>query len=156
MSFSKKTINIIIGLIVMGLSLSTCLLSYRNQREYLDVLRPLQIFATAIMIYGILKAHPAHMPKMLLFWLAASSIFCTILIYVCLDYITNYNYRYYRTEWYIGTVAPLLAAAGVAYMMNKIYEEYVELTLGADEPVKVNQPPKYDQTLNNFVISSNV
>ncbi|XP_062134785.1 uncharacterized protein LOC133844701 isoform X2 [Drosophila sulfurigaster albostrigata] len=140
----------------MGLSLSTCLLSYRSQSVFLGLSRALQVFATIIMILGIRKAYSDHKPKILLFWLVISSFFCTTLIYIIVEYLTFNGFSYYRCELYWATVAPSLAVAAVLYLMNIIYKEYVELTHGTPqfEEVKL-KPPPYESDLHKFLVSLN-
>ncbi|XP_060654493.1 uncharacterized protein LOC132790077 [Drosophila nasuta] len=155
MSLNKQNVRKLIGLVVMGLSLSTCLLSNRSQSVFLGLSRALQVFATIIMIFGIRKAYSDHKPKILLFWLVISSFFCTALIYITIDYVA-YNGYYYRFELYWATVAPSLAVAAVLYLMNIIYKEYVELTHGTPqfEEVKL-KPPPYESDLHKFLVSVN-
>ncbi|XP_034477925.1 uncharacterized protein LOC117784326 [Drosophila innubila] len=149
MLLSKRNIQISIVLIVMSLALATGFLPPLSQPDILTILRAAQVTVTVFMLFGILKAHPSHKANFFKLWLGITSTFFASLIYIILSYFFSY-YPFYEI-WEI-FVLPI-SAVGVAYLMSIMYKEFVELTQGSVDALEAKQPPTYDATLQNLVIS---
>ncbi|XP_034478993.1 uncharacterized protein LOC117785190 [Drosophila innubila] len=132
MWLTKPNTQIAIGLIVFGIAMTTNAQPF-HWNEYLQLMRELQFVATLGLAFGIFKAHSKHTDKFLLLWLVITA-FCFLsllnagLMHWC-------QHLRYGSGSFIWTLLPWTFAAGVAYLWNIIYKDYVELKFGADDPV---------------------
>ncbi|XP_064543875.1 uncharacterized protein LOC135432237 [Drosophila montana] len=149
MCSNGRKAQIAIGLSVWGLSLLSIPFCTPYKRGLLEIVLSAQLTATVALIYGVLRAHAQHKAKFLLFWLGITTAFFTALVYASLVSFLDHGWRYFF--YYIKDFLPLLPADVVAFMMNIIYKDYVELTLGAETELK--QPPPYDGSAEKMNIS---
>ncbi|XP_023175132.1 uncharacterized protein LOC111602352 [Drosophila hydei] len=124
---NPKRVEILIVLLVMGVALWMSL--------FASVTLIFQFVPTCVMLFGILKAHQQHKSKFMLFWmLATTCLFCQLIIYSVI------KWEYWDILNSIISISIMwLAAIAVLYMLTIMYNHYVELTLGPQEPA---EPPK--------------
>ncbi|KAL7736880.1 hypothetical protein ACLKA6_015711 [Drosophila palustris] len=154
MWLNKRNTQMAIGLVVLGIAMTTLSLPY-CYNEDLQLMRELQFVATLGLAFGIFKAHSKHTDKFLLLWLAITA-FC-LLSMLNVGFIGCKHYELVGRS-IIWALLPCSFAAGVAYLWNIMYNDYVELKFGdayqVDEAA-VNQeqpPPKYPNTENLTIL----
>ncbi|XP_068145922.1 uncharacterized protein [Drosophila tropicalis] len=83
--------------------------------ELLVISRWLELVASALLLYGILKAENQYKSSIMLIWLGSSSLLFMTLVGSLWTMYTNILY-------------PIIADVVLAYMMYIVYKEYLRLT----------------------------
>ncbi|XP_034105382.1 uncharacterized protein LOC117568683 [Drosophila albomicans] len=137
MWLSNRNAQIAIGLMVYGLALITHTLPF-PWNEGLETMRDLEFVATLSLLFGILKAHPKHRAKLMLGWLVIT-VFCflsmlnTGVMIICPRVDRGpVSFIWILISWSLAGV--------VAHLWIIMYNEYVELTIGAEQPVEEVHP----------------
>ncbi|XP_023033402.1 uncharacterized protein LOC111519028 [Drosophila willistoni] len=102
-----------IPFIASGLGFGTYF--FYHDTELLVISRWLELVASAILLYGILKAENQYKSSIMLFWLGSASVlFLTLVgsLWIKYDYI----------------LYPIIADVILGYMMYILYKEYLKLT----------------------------
>ncbi|XP_032590552.1 uncharacterized protein LOC116805017 [Drosophila grimshawi] len=123
MSVFKQALQIAIGLVVFGLSMVTNVLPWDSR---LELIRVLQFTATIVLLFGVLRAHPQHLDKFMLFWMVITSVCFIAMLYAGLLHLCHGHSSLY-------ILLPWSSAAFMAPLLNVIYNHYVDLTVGAEE-----------------------
>ncbi|KAH8415827.1 hypothetical protein KR222_001564 [Zaprionus bogoriensis] len=121
----KRNIQIAIGLVTFGLAMATNALPY-YWHQYMDPMRQVQVVGTLALLFGELRAHPAHRPKLLLVWLATTVFCCLSIAYAGLMILVKHG-------CFTGIFFPWTMTAIIAYMLDYMYRQYVTLALGGED-----------------------
>ncbi|KAH8270894.1 hypothetical protein KR018_011723 [Drosophila ironensis] len=127
---NSKFTQVAVGVAGIIISVATAAFGSYYQTPVLEILRPIELVASGLLIFGILKRHHILKPQIVLIWLACS------LLFTCGMFHTFWAYS---EMGYVNAVHPemkayVLAMAGVmSGMMYVMYNAYVQLIDGADD-----------------------
>ncbi|XP_032590658.1 uncharacterized protein LOC116805039 [Drosophila grimshawi] len=147
MLLNARKPQISICLLVMGLALATRVLPFQSRTDNLDRVHVLQLVATVVLVFGVLKAHQQHKANLMLFWLLSTAVLIfTTWIYGILEFFDTYHLW---SNWIWNALLVITftwsVSAVFSYIFIMMYDQYVELTQGkvpqTDEAEPIKEEP---------------
>ncbi|KAH8254981.1 hypothetical protein KR038_005536 [Drosophila bunnanda] len=122
--------QVTIAILGMIIPLATMGIPFKYQTSVFDILRPIQLVASGLLTFGLLKHRSLHKKEIVLTWLICSSVFLAGIFYNFLQY----TWRFFADETILIISVTLLAVAALMCgMMYVMYNAYVKLIDDNDE-----------------------
>ncbi|KAH8337045.1 uncharacterized protein [Drosophila kikkawai] len=127
---NSKYLQLAIGFLGIIIPLATMGIPYKYQTSVLDILRPIELVASGLLIFGLLKQQSLHKKEIILTWLICSLAFIAGILYNFLQY----TWRFFADETSMIISGILLAVSALMCgMMYVMYNSYVKLIDDSDE-----------------------
>ncbi|KAH8369504.1 uncharacterized protein LOC110184075 [Drosophila serrata] len=127
---NSKKVQVTIAILGIIIPLATMGIPFKYQTSVFAILRPIELVASGLLIFGLLKQRSVHKKEIILTWLICSSVFIAGILYNFLQY----TWLFYKDEISAiisGILLPVVALmCGMMYVM---YNAYVKLIDDSDE-----------------------
>ncbi|BFG05952.1 uncharacterized protein DMAD_04561 [Drosophila madeirensis] len=132
--FNSRLLQFTIGLMGVIVSSATMAIPYLLQTKLLGIVRALELTASALLIFGLVKKRDLNKPKIMVVWLICSLMFVTGILYNMFEGFWMF-YRIDVLTSIIVTASSLAAVALMSGMMCVVYNGYERLVDGNDEQI---------------------
>ncbi|XP_022224270.2 uncharacterized protein LOC111075363 [Drosophila obscura] len=132
--FNSRLLQFTIGLMGIIVASATMAIPYLLQSKVLGIVRALELTASGLLIFGLVKKRDLNKPKIMMVWLVCSLLFVTGIFYNIFEGFWMF-YRIGVLTSIIVTASSLVAAAVMSGLMVVVYNGYERLVDGNDEQI---------------------
>ncbi|XP_033248354.1 uncharacterized protein LOC117188501 [Drosophila miranda] len=132
--FNSRFLQFTIGLMGIIVSSATMGIPYTLQTKVLAIVRALELTASGLLIFGLVKKRDLHKSKIMMVWLICTLLFVAGLFYNMFEGFWMFHRISVATS-IIVTASLLGAAAVLSGMMYVVYSGYERLVDGTDEQI---------------------